>query len=263
MKILSTEEQRCIKSCSVTLLGTTAEHQTFKAGHASTKAKWSLYQSKVKSTVGNYAKHWLCSLKLISIPNYKTYKVTFSDLVSKCDVMQKMKRENRKTGKMTTWINIVHSLASEDTIKHFVCECGSVKLAGNITTSLAGWVLSTNTGNNPPRQSKQCSRTTYIWKHILTHALPASLKMTTLMVGLIGDLYAQQMDSLFFEMAHHQNQTVTGQHHWSTERKESSHPQQCLNNILVAEHFVHCSSIRQKVRQLLEKNHHPHLHGQK
>lgn len=213
--------------------------------------------------MGDYAKQWLCSLKLISIPNYKTYKVTFSDLVSKCDVMQKIKRENRKTGKMTTWINIVHSLASEDTIKHFVCECGSVKLAGNITTCLAGWVQSTNTGNNPPRQSKQCSRTKCIWKHILTYALSASLKMTILMVGLNGDLYAQEMDSLFFEMAHQQNQTVPGQHHRSTGRKESSHPQQCLNKILVAEHFVHCSSIRQKVCQLLEINYHLHLHGQK
>lgn len=42
-------------------------------------------------------------IKLISIPNYKKYKVTFSDLVSKCDVMQKAKRKRRKTS--INWSN--------------------------------------------------------------------------------------------------------------------------------------------------------------
>lgn len=150
-----------------------------------------------------------------------------------------MKRENRKTRKMTTWINIVHSLASGDTIKHFVCERGSGKLAGNIPTSLAGWVQSTDTGNNPPRESKQCSLTKYTWKRILTPALPASLQMTPLMVGLIWDLYGQQMDSLLFEMAHRQTQTVSGQRRRPVGRKQLSHSHR---NVWIR-HFVHCSSI--------------------
>lgn len=109
MKTLSTEEQRCIKSCSVTLLGTTAAHQTFKAGHASTKAKWSLFQSKVKTTVGGFRKAMTVQLKIdqhSKLQNLQSHLFRFSLQMWRDAKNKEGKQEDRKNDHMNQYCSL-------------------------------------------------------------------------------------------------------------------------------------------------------------
>lgn len=145
--------------------------------------------------------------------------------------MQKIKerkQEDRKNDHMNQYCSLTGLRGHGQTL--CVCECGSVKLAGNIPTSPAGWVQSTNTGNDRPRQSKQLISNI---EHLNTDPNscttssrspgPASLIMTGLTVGLVRDLHAQLMQSLPLEVAR-QNHTLSGQCCRSVECKESSNP---------------------------------------
>lgn len=90
-------------------------------------SKWSLYQSKVKPRAGELRKAVAVQLKTYrhsKLQNLQSHLFRFS-LQMWRDAKKKWRGKNRKTGKMTTWINTVHSLASEDMIKHFVCVCAN------------------------------------------------------------------------------------------------------------------------------------------
>lgn len=153
------------------------------------------------------------------------------------------KQEDRKNDHMNQYCSLTGLWGYDQTL--CVCECGSVKLTGNIPTSPSGWARSTNTGNNPRRLNKQ------LFSNIIRlNPDPNSCTTTTtssrtrLTVGLVGDLYGGLKESLPLAGAH-QSHTLSGQCCRSVGRKESSNPT-ALFETKAAEHFVHCSFILRK-----------------